>query len=374
MIRSGGALAVWLPVVLVSVFTIIVPSLTAPTLQFGVRMPPQRAQAPVVLEQRRAYFWRTGILAVCLIAAAAFLPIGSGWLIVTLVLVQLAGSVACYFLARERIIAVKDAENWYGGLRQVIATDTSWRTDPEPYPVLWLVPALLIIAGTAVIGVVRYPHLPDQLAMHFAPDGTVDRYAAKSVWTAFALVMTQVAVTALFAGLLLATYRTRPEVDAADAVASTRRYRRFLSVMGRAMLALAALVDLTLMLVALQQWRVFAPSGTLIAQLPAAVGVIIIVAIAVRMGQAGSRLRAQSPGATDSATGATGPTDPTTVNRNDDRLWVGGLFYVNRRDPAFIVTKRYGVGWTLNFGNPKAWAVFLVIAVGAIALAIARRR
>jgi uncharacterized membrane protein len=383
MIWSGEALAVWLPVVLpvvlLSVVTIIVPALTVSTLQFGVRVPPQRTHAPVILQQRRAYFWRTGILAVCLIAAAAFVPVDSRWLTLSLVLVQLAGGLACYFLARERIIAVKDAEDWYGGLRQTIATDTSWRTDPERYPVLWLTPALLIIAATAVVGVVRYPHLPDQLAIHFSAGGTVDRYAAKDVWTAFALVVTQIAVTALLAGLLLATYRSRPEVDAADPAASTRRYRRFLSVMGRGMLALVALVDLSLMLVAFQIWRVFAPSGTTIAQwtLPVVVGVIVIVAIAIRMGQAGSRLRAPSPGAADTATTGSDTAGtaagPTTVNRDDDRLWVGGLVYVNRRDPAIIVAKRYGVGWTFNFGNVKAWVVFVIVVGGAAALAIARR-
>jgi uncharacterized membrane protein len=116
---------------------------------------------------------------------------------------------------------------------------------------------------------------------------------------------------------------------------------------------------------------VFAPSGALVAQatLPVVAGLVVIVAIAVRMGQAGSRLSARSSAPTDPA-----PTDSTTVNRDDDRLWVGGLIYVNRRDPGIVVPKRYGVGWTLNLGNPRAWVVFVVVVAGVTALAIARRR
>jgi len=36
--------------------------------------------------------------------------------------------------------------------------------------------------------------------------------------------------------------------------------------------------------------------------------------------------------------------------------------------------RRFGVGWTLNFGNPWAWLVFVAIIGGAAALSISRRR
>jgi uncharacterized membrane protein len=42
-----------------------------------------------------------------------------------------------------------------------------------------------------------------------------------------------------------------------------------------------------------------------------------------------------------------------TVFRDDDRYWYGGLFYNNPDDPALLVPKRYGLGWTVNFGNPQ---------------------
>jgi len=109
MIRDGAALVLLLPVALVGLFTCIVPALTAPTLQFGVRIPPQRVQAPVIRQQRRAYFWRTGLVAVVITAAAAFVPAGSAWLTGALILLLLAAGLGCYFLARERIIAVKEA-------------------------------------------------------------------------------------------------------------------------------------------------------------------------------------------------------------------------------------------------------------------------
>lgn len=40
------------------------------------------------------------------------------------------------------------------------------------------------------------------------------------------------------------------------------------------------------------------------------------------------------------------------IFRDDDRYWIGGIFYNNPDDPAVLVPKRYGLGWTVNFGNP----------------------
>ena len=51
------------------------------------------------------------------------------------------------------------------------------------------------------------------------------------------------------------------------------------------------------------------------------------------------------------------PTSP--IFRDDERYWVGGFFYNNPDDPEMFVPKRYGLGWTVNFGHP--WGkVFLI--------------
>jgi uncharacterized membrane protein len=49
------------------------------------------------------------------------------------------------------------------------------------------------------------------------------------------------------------------------------------------------------------------------------------------------------------------------VFRDDDRYWYGGLFYNNPDDPAVFVPKRFGLGWTMNFGHPQAKLVLIGI-------------
>ena len=61
---------------------------------------------------------------------------------------------------------------------------------------------------------------------------------------------------------------------------------------------------------------------------------------------------------------------PPGTHREDstpDRCWKAGIFYVNREHPALFVEKRFGIGYTLNFGNRWSWAVLALICVLALA-------
>jgi len=80
----------------------------------------------------------------------------------------------------------------------------------------------------------------------------------------------------------------------------------------------------------------------------------------LKYGQGGSRLERSAADA------------PLTDGLADNRFWVLGMFYVNRDDPSLFVERRFGLGYTINFGNPKAVMLMvgflgIVILVSAIA-------
>jgi uncharacterized membrane protein len=55
---------------------------------------------------------------------------------------------------------------------------------------------------------------------------------------------------------------------------------------------------------------------------------------------------------------------PFAVFRDDDRYWYGGFLYNNPDDPDPFVPKRFGFGYTPNFGHPVG-KLFLVSAAAA---------
>jgi uncharacterized membrane protein len=60
----------------------------------------------------------------------------------------------------------------------------------------------------------------------------------------------------------------------------------------------------------------------------------------------------------------------------DTRFWKAGVFYVNPEDSALFVPKRYGFGYTLNFGRPAAWvfmAVVLAVPLGSAVVGLVHR-
>ncbi len=50
-----------------------------------------------------------------------------------------------------------------------------------------------------------------------------------------------------------------------------------------------------------------------------------------------------------------------------DACWKGGPFYYNPNDPAVLVEKRFGFGYTLNFGNRWSWIVLGLLMLPAVA-------
>jgi len=353
---NPGILVAMLEVPLTGALICATPAIGRPTLQFGVRVPADHAAMPVVRAERRAFYWRTAAVTACCTTVAVLVAgRGSVWPVWLVQLAQLLADLGCFGLARNKIAAAKQAGGWFAGRRQVVTTDTSWRTSPARFPVRWLAPAVTVIAVTVVIGMLRHPDLPP----------VPGRSAARSSLGGYGPVIGQLYVTALWTGLLLIIYRSRPDVDAADPARSARQYRRFLGVMARAMLTLVTLVDLSLLLSALRRWQIgHIPAAVTV--LPFVTGLLVLAVVSLRTGQGGSRLSGSR------LSDGRGPGPAMVADRDDDRFWKAGLIYVNRDDPAIMVTRRFGVGWTFNLGNRLAWLVVGGIVGGLAGLLILR--
>jgi uncharacterized membrane protein len=345
---------------LVLALALALPSINSATVPFGVRVPDQRAADPTVVRQTRIYRWRVlggGILAAA-IGVVMFSVTGEPFLLPLSVLVLLGFWYGCFFLANHEIRAAKAAGGWYEGLRQGIAVDTELRTDPPRFPWLWLAPALIIVVATVLIGAIRYPSMPQALVVHYGATGVPNRTAAKSVGVAFSLVFVQAGVTALLAGIAAAILlRSRPDLDPARPVSSARWHRRYMSLGAKALLGLAAMIDLGMLGSSLLMW-----TGTVTSWAPLVVVLPILTAVAVAVVVLARNNVARAEG--EPETGLT--------HRDDDRYWRGGLFYLNRDDDALLVPRRFGIGWTLNFGNPKT-AMLLAGVLALIALVITLR-
>lgn len=124
-------------------------------------------------------------------------------------------------------------------------------------------------------------------------------------------------------------------------------------------------------IVVLFSWLALRPLLPLLLQRPPEVfaflpGLITLAGVAVFMwlGQGGSGISPARRQKADSAR--------PVGDRTEDRFWKLGVFYFNRNDPAVMVEKRFGIGYTMNFAHPVAWLIFLLLLV-PVAFTLVRR-
>src|SRR5262249_38035948 len=161
-------------------------------------------------------------------------------------------------------------------------------------------------------GVIRYPSMPEMLVVHYGAKGVPNRLAVKSVGTAFSLVFVQIGVTALLVGFAAGIiFRSRSDIDPAHPVTSARWHRHYMSLGGKALLGLAAMIDLGLLGLSLLMW-----TGTVTSWAPLVVALPILAAVVVAVVVLAMNNREPDEGEQD--TGLT--------HRDDDKHWRGGLF------------------------------------------------
>jgi uncharacterized membrane protein len=126
----------------------------------------------------------------------------------------------------------------------------------------------------------------------------------------------------------------------------------------------AAILVVTEYYITLQaSWIMLVPRRndlTTVGLLPLAfVFAMVATILLARLGQGGSRM----PAAVETQlTSSSVPVGDRTL----DRYWRLGIIYFNRHDPAVLVEKRFGLGYSLNFARPIAWIIVLLVLMGPL--------
>jgi uncharacterized membrane protein len=346
------------------VVAFLLPSLVPPTVRLGVRVPQGRVLDPAVQAAERRY--RAGVVAAAVIALG--LLAAEAWLWPSQILllspfVFMAGMLGSYWWGRHGLLAAKAAGRWAEeGPASSVAS-----LAPEKADRGWLVWFVLpsgVWLVFLIAGVLVYSSLPQTLPTHFGASGAPDAWSPKSYGTVLFGSEVGAVILGLFGGLSVAISRHRSPLDPSDPARDSARQTIFRARMVRALLVLGTMTELTVGAASLITWGRLPSTGvgTLAVVLPILVGLGVVVAISVRTGQLGSKVR--FPSSPDVVPLATRPAHPF----EDDRFWPGGLVYYNRGDSSLLVAKRFGVGYTLNFGNPWSW--ILLVALVAVPLGL----
>jgi len=334
------------PIVMLAVMLHYMPLWRRQNLWFGVTVPPgfrQTPEARQVLRQYRRRIWAAAAVAgvVGSLAGVSSLARASSmvWLLPGSVLLLTFTAIAVFALARNRILPFS---------REVTTRSAPLTRDTEALPggTSVAIGPLGILLATALYLHANWQWIPDKFPVHWGFSGAPDRWAARSRLAVYGPLLAGVVLTLLLLMLGEAILRYSPRARVAETAEWTARFRR---------VNLRLLVVVTWGTALVLSWFAVLPlfSNSKLLDLGWVAPVLLLGAVAPLVWQL-IRL-SQEPG--------------TASDGTPDYAWKLGQFYYNPEDPALIVEKRVGVGYTLNFGNRASWWFVGLLAVPVVVLA-----
>jgi uncharacterized membrane protein len=330
-----------------AVTALITPRLTRPDLFFAVTVKPTFRLSPEGSEILRQYTRIVLIVALMGLLPLGFLESSPPLFLLGLmgpIAVELAGCFGAFLVARRRTMPYHVEPT---AEREAVITP---RRVTLPGGLLAQAGPFLILAVICICLGMNWDRIPARIPIHWGAAGMPNGWAAKTPPSVFGTVAIGFLTCLLLAGLCLALTRgVRRIYSSGRAGVREEKFVRAISYFLLGMEYWLALLMGSLGLAALRP----DPRAPLPAFWPILIGQTIIVGsifvLAWRMGQGGWRL--------DKEKEALSADRPPVGDRTPDECWKLGVFYFNRDDAAVFVEKRFGVGWTLNFGNPRSWWV-----------------
>jgi uncharacterized membrane protein len=209
----------------------------------------------------------------------------------------------------------------------------------------------LILAATAAALHASWQRIPERFPVHWGIDGQPNGWGVRTAAGVYGPVLLGVAFVALLILLTWGIVRWTRHLHARGAAAAAElvRERRYLLVLVATEFVVALITSWTALL-PLRAAPENSPSAAVPLGLLAGLLIVLLALFVLH--------RPQEPMPAEGK--------PTVGDGTEDRYWIGGIFYINPNDPAVLVERRFGIGYTLNLGNWVSWLIlgpFLLLAL-----------
>jgi len=356
---NGGFITIWASLIIVGLFMPFIPYMTRKTENFGISIPEHLYNRMDFKRMRIKYTSYLFVLFVLLLIVAGLLfymlPEKLSILLISIaIMLELVSSFVLYLWFHFVMKKVKQNENWTQENKQGVVIDTTFRDEKLTYSNWWfLIPGMLIL-GTIIFTNFMYDQIPNEIPMHTDFSGNV-RYDDKTIGNILLMPAMQLFMLGMFLCINLVIKHSKQQLSGANPDRSKiqnvlfRRYWSLYMILSSLLMVLLfSFIQITFIYPALEAYTELVITVTIIILL---LGTILL---SIKTGQGGSRIKIDDKEVNKN------------IDRDDDRYWKLGQFYVNKNDPSIFIEKRFGVGWTNNWAHPLSW----VFIVGMIALPI----
>lgn len=345
----------------------IFPYISRKTLSFGISIPEDVYNNPRIISIRKKYLNLiivSTILFVAAIIIITFIPSinADRAAIITsaLIFVNLVANSFIYLRAHNKMKTLKSQNKWHQDTSQLITIETGFHNRKIRSNPLWFAIYFLIIAITITVSFLVYETIPDKIPMKFNFAGQITSFVEKSYQTLLYIPLVQLFMTLIFLFVYYSISKAKQQIDPGNpqktlqqTVIFRYRWSLFIIIIGILLLVMLGLIQFTM---------IGLIHNNLMSIATIAIPLIILIAamfLSILTGQSGSRVKIKNP------------KEKTPIVRDDDSYWKFGVLYYNPEDPAIFIEKRFGIGWTINWGRKSSWFIllgFLVLIGGFILL------
>jgi uncharacterized membrane protein len=330
-----------LVLLLLNTFAYFLPGWARPELFFGVTVNPEFRRTGFGRNIQRRYrliLWGFAILAICLQLASGF---------AAALLIQVVG----YFCA----VADAHRQTLAHSVPRGMVVEVNLSAPRETMPG-GLAVALLPVGSLSALALWASHHwdrLPQQLPVHWGLHGP-DRWVNRTSAAVYGFLAVHAAISLGFVLVAFGILHWSRRISTGGALAEGDRTFRRRNV---------EMILLISYFPAVQAWIVLLqPSATGLWWGASLLAIIAIYfALLIRSGRGGNRTVTPSSGRGSSE-----------GDRTSDAHWKWGIFYFDPADPSIFVEKRFGIGYTVNFGNRWSWAVLGLLLVAILARGLLR--
>lgn len=343
---------------------------------FAVTVGPQFAGTPegrsIIEQYRRGVLVQGVFWCVAVVAAAAYaftLPLEKNMMVAQIACVVsliglVVGGTHAFIKARARALphAVQPT-----AIRQSIPSEPVQAPTPHlwtPGIVVFALIPFVAIAGAAVYLKMRWNDIPIAFPMHWNAAGKVDSWGTRSVGNVFVPLGVGAGILAFIicmGWIMIRQMRSKFTVPQAIELELKAKRAIMIIILATGWLV-ASIFTAFSVVVPFNTSEALPAIPMLIIEIGLPVFLVLTFVIVIRS------VRLLREAAKVSA--AALPEGEIVGDGTEDRFWKWGMFYHNPDDPALWVSRRFGVGWTMNMARPAAWAWLVAMMIIPLLIAI----
>lgn len=369
MSNSFTAITAILPVItIIFIIQILMPKLTRKEIYFGVRIPEEQLENEELKKIYIEYIRNNVVIIILYTLLYSLFLLNFNQFSIHLrpagIFIYLIITFYIYYIANKKVKDIKERNGWYKAKRSTVVIDTNFSKEKgnkmlaSPW---WFLISVIIIFANIIIVINGYDRIPNTFPIHWNTLGQADNWVKKSYRSILLIPAMQCFMTAIMFFCFKVIGWSKQQISASKPEVSKEQNRIFRYRWSIYMIAMAVIMNLFFTFVNLNTIQIIKNNSNSMGIFSVSFAVIVCVGsliMSIKTGQGGSRIRIQNREGKLS----------NLADRDDDRYWkFGNTIYINKDDPSLFVEKRFGIGWTMNFGRIES-IIILVVFLAIIVL------